>query len=255
MSYEQRASSYKQPENKIPISISWSGGKDSMLALDRIMNDGRYKVDHLHTVIDSDLRRVGLHGIPEKLIDEQAASLGIPLEKLYLNASQTHMNYENLLSTYFESLVSEGIEHVMYGDIFLEDLKSYREKMLQDAGLTGVYPIWQEKTSAIIKEFIERGYKTRVCAANAAFFEKEQLGKTIDQKFIAELPEEVDPCGENGEFHTFVYDGPLFHFPVDVKAGEVVSKSYSYSKKNEDGSIEDLQSTFWFADLTLKRDK
>ncbi|MTI22086.1 diphthine--ammonia ligase [Fulvivirga sp. RKSG066] len=220
-----------------------------MLALHRVLQSGAYKVDHLHTVIDADLKRVGLHGVSEKLIDHQAASLGIPLEKLYLKASEGHQNYEQLMNAYFADLENEDFEGVLYGDIFLEDLKSYREKMLQHAGLTGYYPLWGEPTNKLIEEFIDAGYKTKVCAANAEFFKDEDLGKTIDRKFIEALTEKVDVCGENGEFHTFVYDGPMFSYPLSVDVKEVVSKEYSYNKKNDDGSIENIKSTFLFGEL------
>ena len=223
-----------------------------MLALDRIMRSGEYKVDHLHTVVDADLRRVGLHGVHEKLIDAQAASLGIPLEKLYLKYSAGHNNYEQLMEGYFANLENEDFEGVMYGDIFLEDLKAYREKMLQNADLKGIYPIWQEKSEIVIKEFLERGYKTRVCAADANYFREDQLGQIIDKIFIDRLPDEVDLCGENGEFHTFVYDGPLFHFPINLNIEDVIAKTYEYNKKDKDGAITLISSKFWFAELSIK---
>lgn len=233
------------------ISIAWSGGKDSMLALDRIIRSGEYKVDHLHTVIDADLRRVGLHGVHEKLIDAQAASLGLPLEKLYLKASPGHNNYEQLMESYFANLENEDFEGVMYGDIFLEDLKSYREKMLHKSGLEGVYPLWNASTDEVMSEFLKLGYKTKLCAADAKHFNQTDVGQTIDEAFVKNLPGDVDVCGENGEFHTFVYDGPLFHFPIELSVNEVVSKSYEYNKKNDDGSIELVSSKFWFADLVI----
>ncbi len=239
--------------NQKKISIAWSGGKDSMLALDRVIRSGEYKVDHLHTVVDADLRRVGLHGVHENLIDAQAASLGLPLEKLYLKASPGHNNYEQLMDAYFANLENEDFEGVMYGDIFLEDLKAYREKMLLKAGLEGVYPLWKESTDEVISEFLKLGYKTKLCAADAKHFSQADVGQTIDEVFIKSLKEGVDVCGENGEFHTFVYDGPLFAFPVELSLKEVVSKSYEYNKKNDDGSIASLSTKFWFADLAIAR--
>jgi len=222
-----------------------------MLALDRIMQSDEYVVDHLHTVIDKDLRRVGLHGIHERLVDAQAASLGIPLEKLYLDASHDHLAYEQLMAGYFQNLLSEEFDAVMYGDIYLEDLKAYREKMLLEAELEGVYPIWNEKPASLISEFIERGHKTMICAADAKYFDKNDLGQTLTHKFIENLPDQVDVCGENGEFHTFVYDSPLFHFPLDTEKGEIVEKSYTYNKKNEDGSVEALKSSFFFVEMRM----
>jgi len=239
--------------HKKKVSVAWSGGKDSMLALDRIMKNDTYKVDHLHTVVDTETRRVGLHGIHEKLIDQQAASLGLPLQKLYLSASQSHFNYEQLMKGYFSDLDHEEFDGVMFGDIFLEDLKAYREKLLaeSDSSLEPIYPLWQENTKSLMSEFLDKGYQTLVCAANKKYFSEKDMGQTIDNSFIASLPNDVDVCGENGEFHTFVYDGPLFHFPVAFETGEIVTKSYTYNKKNKDGSIEELESSFLFVDLKI----
>ncbi len=222
-----------------------------MLALDRIIRAGEYKVDHLHTVVDADLKRVGLHGVHEKLIDAQAASLGIPLEKLYLKSSAGHNNYEQLMESYFANLENEDFDGVMYGDIFLEDLKAYRDKMLDKAGLKGIYPLWQAPTSSVITEFIARGYKTKICAANSKYFNKSDLGKSLDQDFVNGLSEGVDVCGENGEFHTFVHDGPLFAFPLEIKTGEVISKSYTFNKQGDDNKMEEMNTTCYFIDMYL----
>jgi len=239
--------------HKKKISVAWSGGKDSMLALDRIIKDDRYKLDHLHTVVDEETRRVGLHGIHEKFIDQQAASLGLPLQKLYLSASASSFNYEQLMKGYFSDLDHEEFDGVLFGDIFLEDLKAYREKLLteSDSGLEPIYPLWQEDTKSLMSEFLDKGYKTLLCAADKKYFSEKDLGQTIDKSFIESLSPDINVCGENGEYHTFVYDGPLFHFPVAFETGEIVTKSYTYNKKNDDGSIEELLSSFLFVDLKI----
>lgn len=235
--------------SKIPITVSWSGGKDSAYALYKLLQSGEYEVKSLHTVFDAELKRVGLHGVPEHLIEAQAVALGIPLEKIYLPKDDSHQSYEEVIKRFCTAKKTEGIDHIMYGDIFLEDLKAYRDKQLASVGLQGVYPIWKQNTRQLVEEFIADGFKTVVCAANTAMFDQEQVGETIDQNWIDNLAEGVDPCGENGEFHTFVYAGPLFKTEVAVTRGEVVEKSYEYNKKEEDGSLTPMKSGFWFQEL------
>lgn len=220
---------------KKKIAVSWSGGKDSALALYNILQDDNYEVDHLFTVFDKELKRVGLHGVPEQLIEKQAKAIGLPLKKLYLPASESHDNYNRLMEDYFQKLKEEGIILVMYGDIFLEDLKKYRDEMLEKSGIKGIYPLWEENTGKNIYRFLDLGFKTLTCAGKDPLIKKEDLGQVIDLKFIQHLPDEVDPCGENGEFHTFVFDGPIFKEPVDFHLGETTEKTYEYKSINEAG--------------------
>ncbi|MBL6447025.1 diphthine--ammonia ligase [Fulvivirga sp. 29W222] len=234
---------------KIPITVSWSGGKDSAYALFKLLTSGEYKVKSLHTVFDAELKRVGLHGVPEHLIEAQALALDIPLEKIYLPKDDSHQSYEEVIRKFCELQKSAGIEHVMYGDIFLEDLKAYRDKQLSSMRMQGVYPIWKMNTLELVRQFIDDGFKTTVCAANTAMFNKTQVGKTIDHEWIDHLREGVDPCGENGEFHSFVYDGPLFRTKVDFRKGGIVEKHYEYNKREDDGSVTPMRSGFWFQEL------
>ena len=235
--------------NKKKISVSWSGGKDSAYALYQLLQSREYEIDSLHTVFDADLRRVGLHGVPEHLIEAQAEAIGFPLRKIYLAKDNSHDTYERTIKEFCLKLKNDGIHHVMYGDIFLEDLKAYRDRQLATVGIRGVYPIWQRNTRELVQKFISAGFKTCICAANAAMFEKSQVGKTIDDNWLENIPDDVDPCGENGEFHTFVYDGPLFKNPVPIKLGDVVEKSYEYKKTKDDGTVVATKSSFWFQDI------
>lgn len=231
------------------VTVSWSGGKDSAFALHKILHSKQYEVVSIHTVFGDETKRVGLHGIREELIEQQAKLLGIPLIKLYLKTSENHGAYETLMRSFYQACAKQKIDGVIFGDIFLEDLKKYREELLKDSGLIPVYPIWKENTGTLLKEFIELGFKTVVCSANARYFSEYDLGKTIDHNFIKQLPEQVDPCGENGEFHTFTFEGPIFSKPVSFERGTTTAKKYSYQKKNDDGSTEQLESTFWFQEL------
>lgn len=231
---------------KKKVSVSWSGGKDSAFALYKILQSKEYDVQSLHTSFNEELKRVGMHGTPEKLIEAQSAAAGIMVEKIYFPADSSNASYENSMLLYYNSLKERGIEAVVFGDIFLEDLKIYREQLLARAGLAGIFPLWQQNTRQLIGEFLQTRFKTAICAADARFFGKETAGQVIDQAFISRLPEDVDPCGERGEFHTFVFEGPLFKEPVAFTTGETVYKDYSL------GSNSAKKAGFWFADLQQK---
>lgn len=231
------------------MTISWSGGKDSAFALFKVMASGEYDIVSLHTVIDKDNRRVGLHGVRETLVEAQASALGIPLVKLYLPASNDHEAYASLVRSFYKISVLDGISHVMFGDIFLEDLRKYREELLAESGLVPDFPLWNIDTKILSDDFLLSNFKTVLCSADASLFTQGQLGITLDNDFFQSLSPGVDPCGERGEFHTFVYDGPIFKRPVTFHKGDVVRKVYQYKKVNPDGSVHQLESAFWFQDL------
>jgi uncharacterized protein (TIGR00290 family) len=235
--------------SKKKITISWSGGKDSALALYRILQQQDVQVIHLHTIINQETRRVGMHGIPESIIDRQAEAIGFPLVKGYLAGSEDHVAYESLIHEMYTRFASEGITHVVFGDIFLGDLRGYRERLLSHHGLAGLFPIWEVPSNVLLNEFIAAGFRTMVCAANEACFEHGILGKVIAEDFIASLPVGADPCGENGEFHTFLFDGPIFKLPVAWTLGEVVRKTYDYQVRDERGEVKQCLSVFYFQEV------
>jgi uncharacterized protein (TIGR00290 family) len=239
-------------DSKKKVTISWSGGKDSAFALYKILTSGEYDVVHLHTVINEETRRVGLHGVHESLIDRQALSIGIPLKKIYLPGSDHHGPYESSMRSFYAACAREGVAGVVFGDIFLEDLRAYCENLLRDSGLEPLYPLWKINSLRIVEDFINLGFKTLLCSADAALFSEDQVGRTLDEQFVALLQDKADPCGENGEFHTFVYDGPVFKAPLEVTLGDVVKKVYSFQRKDDDGGVSQLQSAFWFQDLRMK---
>lgn len=234
---------------KKKVTISWSGGKDAAFALFKILLSGEYDVVSLHTVIGQETRRVGLHGVRETLIGKQAESIGIPLVKLYLPDSNDHDAYTALMRSFYNRCAADGVEGVVFGDIFLQDLRQFREALLMDAGLHPLFPLWKIDTRVLLDDFINANFKTLICSADAALFGQEAVGQMIDPEFLESLPKGVDPCGERGEFHTFVYEGPIFKKAVKVERGDVVKKEYHYQKKNDDGSLEKLTSAFWFQDL------
>jgi len=234
---------------KQKVTVSWSGGKDSAFALYKILVSGEYDVAGLHTVIDEKSKRVGLHGVREEMIRLQAEAIGLPIEFILLPAAEDHDQYESVMKTYYRLCKQGGVDGVVFGDIFLEDLKHYREKLLRDSALVPIFPLWKIDSLVVVNDFINSGFKTLVCSANASIFTEDQVGKTIDDAFVARLPLGVDACGENGEFHTFVYDGPIFKNAIAYKLADVVKKSYHYSKINDDGKKQDIESSFWFQDF------
>jgi uncharacterized protein (TIGR00290 family) len=234
---------------KKKATLSWSGGKDSALALDRILTKGEIEVISLHTIINAETRRVGMHGVREQLIDLQAESLGIQLTKLYTATSDSYDSYENAMKHFFGQTKEQGIDTIVYGDIFLQDLREYREKLLLPFNLAAMYPLWELDTTVVVNEFISRGYKAVLCVVNQDCYGCGLLGKTIDSGFIEQLPTGTDPCGERGEFHTLVYDGPIFNKKVALRGGQIEPKIYEFKVLNSDGKTEVQRSTFWFQDF------
>jgi uncharacterized protein (TIGR00290 family) len=235
--------------SKKKITISWSGGKDSAFALFKVMASGEYEVVNLHTVIDKENHRVGLHGVREALIEQQAVQLGLPLVKLYLTASQDHQAYNSLMQSFYKICSDDGIEAVMFGDIYLEDLRAFREALLLSSGLSPYFPLWKIDSKLLLSDFIGSGFKTLICSANAALFSEDQMGKVLDEEFLNGLSSEIDPCGERGEFHTFVSNGPIFRSEVFIDRGSVVKKTYHYTVETPQGVLERKEAAFWFQDL------
>jgi uncharacterized protein (TIGR00290 family) len=236
-------------EMKKRATLSWSGGKDSALALHYVLQEGKIDVTGLHTVVNAETRRVGMHGVREELIDQQAEELGIPITKIYTETSESHTPYENSMNRFFAQAKCEGIDTVVYGDIFLEDLRQYRETLLRPYDLHSVYPLWKRDTSELLIKFIDLGFKTVLCVVNQVCYDHGLLGVEIDPTFITRLPGDVDPCGERGEFHTLVYDGPIFKKALVVSRGNIVSKTYQFRILNSAGVEEMQESTFWFQDF------
>ncbi|HLS30946.1 MAG TPA: diphthine--ammonia ligase [Flavobacteriaceae bacterium] len=232
--------------------LNWSGGKDALFALHHKSEE--FSIEKLVTTFNSENNRVNMHGLRRELIERQAESLGIPLLPIYLKSDISLEDYNQVMKRQFENLKKSGFTHSMYGDILLEDLMAYREEQLQQVGLKTVYPLWKKDTHKMIRDFIAAGYKTVVVVTNDKLLSASFCGRVLDENFLKDLPAEVDPCGENGEFHTFVFDGPLFEKPIGFEFGEIVQKKYNPSEKDkeEDCHQEETQSwdtNFSFIDL------
>ncbi len=233
--------------------FNWSSGKDSALALYHVIQNKEFDVTQLITTVNKDFNRISMHGLREELLNKQAASIGIPLHKIYFSADLTMDDYNATMKKETSLLEEKGYHHTIFGDIFLEDLKEYRDKKLAEVGITGVYPLWKRDTKEILKEFLDLGFKAITVCVNAKLLGKEFVGRIIDEQFIADLPDHVDVCGENGEFHTFVFDGPIFNNPIEFKIGEKVLKNYTLHDKEDDNCHQEKQTnydtSFWFCDL------
>jgi uncharacterized protein (TIGR00290 family) len=229
----------------IPAYFNWSGGKDSTLALYRTLQDSDFDIRYLLTTFNQEADRISMHGVRRELLLAQAASLGIPAKTIELPSSSDMQAYETVMNIAIQELKAEGISDCIFGDIFLEDLRKYREQKLEEVSISAHFPLWKEDTTSLVHQFVDSGFKTIVVCVDSSKLDESFVGRVIDHQFLTDLPENVDPCGENGEFHTFVFDGPIFSKPIKFELGEKVLKTYE--SKNQDG--ETISYGFWFQDL------
>lgn len=209
------------------VLFSWSGGKDSALALHELRRDARYEVTALLTSLAEGFRRISHHGVREELLDRQAAALGLPLEKVYFPVHPAHActnaEYEEIMGRVLQRFRDDGVTLVAHGDIFLQDLRNYRERNLARIGLRGLFPLWQRPTTAIMDAFIAGGFQAYVTCVDGARLGRAFAGRPLDRAFVRDLPATVDPAGENGEYHSYVFAGPIFRQPISVRVAEIVA--------------------------------
>jgi len=204
------------------VLFAWSGGKDSSLALHEIHRTGTYKVIALLTTVTEDYDRISMHGVRRQLLEKQARSLGYPLEIVLIPKSCTNEAYGAKMRRVLERYLGQGVTGVVFGDVFLEDVRTYRERNLKRVGMKGFFPLWKCDTGELARRFLNLGFKAIVTCVDSKAVSGEFVGRDYDKQFLRELPKAIDPCGENGEFHTFVYDGPIFRETVNVTRGEIV---------------------------------
>jgi len=204
--------------------LSWSGGKDSALTLYETKKEGEFAVAALLTTLTRDFDRVSMHGVRRELLQMQASALGLPVHEVWISKNAPNVEYEEQMRKTLEKRKAEGIKHVIFGDLFLEDIRRYREERLSQIGMKGVFPLWGRPTRGLADFFVEKGFKAILCTVDPKALSREFCGREYDQSLIRDLPAGVDPCGENGEFHTFVYDGPIFRERIEVRTGEVVQR-------------------------------
>jgi uncharacterized protein (TIGR00290 family) len=207
-----------------PIALSWSGGKDSTLALAALRADARYDVVALVTSVTTGYERISIHGVRRELLDAQVRAVGLPLYEVVLEPSSSNEAYEAAFRQGVESLRADfpTLRKIAFGDLFLEDVRAYRERLLAPMGLEGVFPLWGLDTGDLARQFVREGYRAHLVCVDTTQLSGAFAGRTLDASLIADLPETADPCGERGEYHSFVWDGPVFATPVPVVRGEVV---------------------------------
>lgn len=204
------------------IALSFSSGKDSVMALHRLLFDlaDEYEVVLLMTTANETFERSSIHGVRAELLRAQAEAICLPLKVVWLPNPCPSEKYQEVMAKACDELKARDIEAVAFGDIFLEDVRQYREEMLAKAGMRAIFPLWGKNPDDIVNEFIDLGYKAKITCVDLTRLDQNFSGRELDRQFLADLPQEVDVCGENGEYHSFVYDGPVFAWPIDVAAGE-----------------------------------
>ena len=218
------------------VLFCWSGGKDSALALYEIQKDKKYEIISLLTTITEDYDRVSLHGVPRILVEQQAKSLGLPIQEVFISKASSNKEYESRMKEILIKFKQAGVSLVVFGDIFLEEVRKYRENNLSKLEMTGLFPIWGRDSAELTRSFIALGFQAIVTCIDTRVLDKRFVGRIIDESFSAQLPPNVDPGGENGEFHSFVFDGPIFRERIAYKLGKQV-----------------LRDSFYFCDLLPER--
>lgn len=209
-------------------AMSWSSGKDSSLALHLALMSGKYSITTLLTTVNADHDRVSMHGVREELLRSQAVSCGLPLLKVEIPMNSTNEIYENAMQKAIDEIREKGIKYIIFGDIFLEDVRNYRIRMLEGTGIIPVFPLWGNDTGELARQIIGSGIRARVTCLDPNKLDRKFGGSEFDSSFLRELPEGVDPCGENGEYHTFVYSAPFFKRTINVKTGESLLRDGFY---------------------------
>ena len=206
------------------ILLSWSGGKDSAWALHLLRSQPEYEVVGLLTTVNQEFGRVAMHGFREVLLDRQGEAAGLPLWKVPLPWPCSNAVYEALMAEVCARAVAEGLHGIAFGDLFLEDIRAYRVEKLAGTGLEPLFPVWGLDTRELAREMVAAGVKTRLVCVDPKKLPREFAGRDLHEALLAELPEGVDPCGENGEFHSFVYGGPFFGEKIPIESGELVER-------------------------------
>ncbi len=234
--------------------FNWSTGKDSALALYYLQQDETYSVQQLITTVNTHFNRVTMHGLRLELLTAQTEALNIKSSLIELPEMPSMDTYEDIMLKAVTALKDDNFTHSAFGDIYLEDLKVYRENQLATQNIKTVFPLWKRDTKQLLTEFLALGFKTIVVCANSKYFDQDFVGTIIDENFIDNLPDGVDPCGENGEFHTFCFDGPIFKNPIPFTIGDKVYREYNAPKTDNNSVCKSDAETYgvWYCDLIPK---
>jgi uncharacterized protein (TIGR00290 family) len=210
-----------------PVLVAWSGGKDSALALQEVLRDERYRVVALVTTVTSEYDRISMHGVRRGLLHRQAQALGLPLQEVVIPPDASNEEYERQMEATLTAARTRfaGLAAVVFGDLFLADVRAYRERMLARIGMRGLFPLWLRDTRALAADCVRQGYKAVLVCVDSHALPGAFAGREYDAALLDDLPPGIDLCGENGEFHTFVYAGPILHESVPHRRGEVVVRN------------------------------
>jgi uncharacterized protein (TIGR00290 family) len=211
-------------EEREPILFCWSGGKDSAMALHALLQDQQVRVVALLTTVTEGYDRISMHGVRRELLQRQAQSIGLPLHEVFIPSECVNSIYEARMEAALRAHFENGVRKVAFGDIFLEDLRAYREKNLARVGMTALFPIWKRDSRELIDSFHAQGFRSIAVCVNPGLLDRSFAGRELDTSFFADLPPQVDCCGENGEFHTFAFDGPIFKEPIRFEVGVRVDR-------------------------------
>ena len=206
------------------VWLSWSSGKDSAWTLHRLRQQGNYQVTGLFTTLNQVFDRVAIHAVRRSLLKKQARAAGLPLRLISLPWPCSNAQYEGIMEETWLAAVDSRATVIAFGDLFLNDIREYRVKQLKETGLEPIFPLWNLPTSALAEEMIDSGVRAKLTCVDPKQLDGGFAGRDYDLSLLAELPPGVDPCGENGEFHSFAYQGPMFHHPLEVRVGEIVKK-------------------------------
>jgi len=207
-----------------PVAMCFSGGKDCTLALRAVQQGGRCEVVELLTTMTTGYDRVSMHGVRRALLRAQSEALGIPVTEVQIPRDSSNDDYERAMGRALTNLRGRGIRRVVFGDIFLEDLRAYRERQLARLELEAIFPLWRRNTTALASTFIRDGFAALVVCVDPRALDSAFAGRRFDERFLSDLPPTVDPCGENGEFHSFVSAGPMLSQKINVRVGETVER-------------------------------
>lgn len=224
-------------------ALFWSGGKDSAFALWCLKQENKLDVKYLITTVNRNFNRVSMHGLREEVLERQVKETGYPLIKMFVEGGSNE-DYETSLSLIIERLKKEGISKIIFGDIFLEDLRKYRDDLLEKHQVEGIYPLWKQDTSVIFNKMVKAGFRTVICCVSATVLNEDYTGEELTLPLISTMPKTVDTCGENGEFHTFCFAGPIFQKRIEFNLGEKIFKPLQV--KQEEGKT---SAGFWFIDI------
>jgi uncharacterized protein (TIGR00290 family) len=241
-----------------PAIFCWSGGKDSALALNRVLREGRYDIVALLTTCNEHFQRVSMHGVRLELLRAQADALGLPLDTVFVSQRSSNEEYAERMGRRMQEHRARGVTTCLFGDIFLEDLRQWREANLARIGLKADFPIWKVDSRELVREFFAEGFGSVLCCVNDAWLDESFAGRKIDEALIRDLPAGVDPCGENGEYHSFAFAGPIFRAPIRYTLGEKVYRPIDATHPGAAAAAlpaacplpgERRTKGFWFCDL------